>query len=430
MNKVWIVAKQVFSKTVKSWSFFWMVASPIVMMAVVAAIGYFISMDFAQSSIGNIAIVDAPVEIQQMIDSAETGNEINYSLSEQEASQHLKDGQIEGYLIYEPEELSLPYYREASSKDIELTQIQTIIESYARLQHAATLGISEQEFEDLRNINLHIERINLSYSDTGEVTEVSADDPAELAKTIVAYIVSMLVFFFIMYYMSIIAQEIASEKGSRIMEILLSKVSAKHHFIGKLLGISMVILLQALIYAVLIFIVTRFVDLYSFGMVSDFITVDIFESSKEVLWLAAIYSLLGIVIYGVLSGFFGSLVSKVEDVNKMIGPLTLVGLAGFYIGMYAMNSSNNPVVQIGSHIPFFTPFVMPFRIAAGTVSQTEIILSIVISIITAIIIVALSLELYKSNVLVYSEQGLIGTLKRSINLWKNERNSNKSIDLK
>lgn len=105
----------------------------------------------------------------------------------------------------------------------------------------------------------------------------------------------------------------------------------------------------------------------------------------------------------------------------MITPIIFTALAGFYIGMYAMTSTNNPIVRIGSQIPLFTPFVMPFRIAAETVSNPEIVLSIIISIIFMVLCLWFSAVFYKSNVLIYSDKGLINTFKRSFALWKSEK---------
>ena len=89
--------------------------------------------------------------------------------------------------------------------------------------------------------------------------------------------------------------------------------------------------------------------------------------------------------------------------------------------MYALASTNNAIVKIGSLVPFFTPFVMPFRVAAETVTSTEILLSIVITIVFMVICLWVSAIFYKSNVLVTSDKGLFATLKRSYQLLKSER---------
>ena len=150
-----------------------------------------------------------------------------------------------------------------------------------------------------------------------------------------------------------------------------------------------------------------------------------FTQIKPVLLYGLLYAVLGISIYSILAAFLGSLVSKVEDVNKMVTPITLIGVAGFYLAMYALNAPNSPVVKIGSFIPFFTPFVMPFRLANDSVMSNEIWLSVAIVLVFLVLSIWLSVAFYKSNVLVYSEKGLIGTFKQSISIWRNERQANR-----
>lgn len=427
MNKTWIVAKQVFRKNVKSWSFFWMVFSPFITLAIVGLVAFFIGRDAAQSSIGEIAVVDAPSEVVLLIQQADTGNEIHFDLSMDEARSQLESDQIEGYLVWEDDLTNLKYYRKTTSKDIDTKSIASVISNYQMLEQAKELGISDQDLMKLQNQNVFIDKINVSFNEGGETKEVSTSNPAEIIKMGAAYGVCFLVFFFIINYVSIISQEIAAEKGSRIMEIILSSISATSHFLGKLLGIAMVIAAQIAIYIIigliLWFIKNQFAVFTDLTAQLPFDLSMIFKESGPVIYLGLLYALLGIIMYTSLSGFLGSLVSKTEDVNKMVSPLVFIGVAGFYIGMYAFNSTNNPVVRIGSQFPLFTPFVMPLRIAAGTVSAQEIVISVILSIVFAIILLMVSMVFYKSNVLVYSDKGMINTLKRSYQLWKSERSS-------
>ena len=130
---------------------------------------------------------------------------------------------------------------------------------------------------------------------------------------------------------------------------------------------------------------------------------------------------MGVLIYASLAGFLGSLVSKVEEVNKTITPITLFAVAGLYTGMFAMQSPNNIVVKVMSYIPLTTPFVMPFRISTETVAQNELIIAIIISVIFSIVCFWIATIFYRSNVLTYSDKGVINTLKRSFQLWKSDR---------
>lgn len=424
MNKIGIIIKEVYRKNVLSWSFFWMIMSPILMVGVVLLIGYFIGRTQADSSIGDIAVVGADAEVQELIEQVDHGNNIDYSLSLQEAQDALQADVVEGYLVFSDEAELPTYYKKTTSKEISLAPFETALSQRQFINLAESLGLTNEQLEEIQNIDVNIESINVSVNEEGEAVEQSEDDPVRFARIGIAYAVSFIVFIFIMNYVSIISQEIAVEKGSRIMEIVLSSVTPTAHFLGKLIGILFVIVTQVLIYGVLYFLISFIVR--QFNLLTDFAGFDIssiLAGTGNVLALGILYAIIGILIYTVLAGFLGSLVSKTEDVNKTITPIVFLALGGFYIGMFALNSTNNPLVRISSQIPLFTPFIMPFRVAAETVSSTEITISIVLSIVFMIFVLWFSLMFYKSNVLVYSDKGMINTFKRSFALWKSERAS-------
>lgn len=424
MGKMWIVIKEVYRKNVLSWSFFFMVMGPILMVAVVGAVIFFIGQDQSTSSYGEIAVVNSTPQIQEVIQQSDQQNEIQFDLDQAEAAQQLNEDGIEGYLVIDSSEetLSANFYRKTTSKDINLSNIQQGLNAYYLNETAENMGLSSEQLTQIQATQIGFETINIQLEESGETTETSASDPTVFVRQGVAYAVSFIVFIFIMNYVGIISQEIAAEKGSRIMEIILSSISATKHFFGKMIGIGLVILTQIAAYVVLFFIFRLVLQQFDiFGFLDDIDIGYYMSNSGNVLFLGLVYSLIGILIYTSIAGFLGSLVSRTEDVSKMITPIIFTALAGFYIGMYAMTSTNNPIVRIGSQIPLFTPFVMPFRIAAETVSNPEIVLSIIISIIFMVLCLWFSAVFYKSNVLIYSDKGLINTFKRSFALWKSEK---------
>lgn len=424
MNKAWIVIKEVYRKNVLSWSFFFMVMSPIFMIAVFGGIGYLIAQDQMSSSAGEVAIVNADSEVQAVISASEEQSVFNFDLTEEEANQALNSDEIDGYLVIEQTEETLDglFYRKPTSKDINTSILQQALGNFHLSNVAESMGMSQEQLEQIQTSTVGIETIILQTGDDGTTTETSSQDPTVLVRQGVAYAVSFIVFMFIMTYVSIISQEIAAEKGSRIMEIILSSISATTHFIGKMIGVGLVILTQLASYVVIFFLLRLVVQQMDFFNFLDDLDIGYYmANSGNVLALGALYAIIGILIYTSIAGFLGSLVSTTEDVNKMITPIIFTALAGFYIGLYANFSTNNPIVRIGSQIPLFTPFVMPFRIAAETVGNGEIILSFIISVIFMALCLWFSAVFYKSNVLVYSDKGLVNTFKRSFALWKSEK---------
>lgn len=424
MSKAWIVIKEVYRKNVLSWSFFFMVLGPIIMLLVFTGIGFLIAQDQMSSTAGTVALVNADDEVREVILVGDANNAFVLDLTEEEAKSELNEDHIDGYLVIErtEESLSGTYYRKPTSKDINVGSIQQALATFHLNNTAEQMGLNQEQLLQIQSSTVDIDTIILQTSDAGLTTEISSQDPTVLVRQGVAYGVSFIVFMFIMTYVSIISQEIAAEKGSRIMEIILSSISASTHFIGKMVGIGLVILTQLLAYVILFFLARLFIQqLDFFNFLEQFNIGYYLTQSGNVMLLGALYAIIGILIYTSIAGFLGSLVSTTEDVNKMITPIIFMALAGFYIGLYANVSTNNPVVRIGSQIPLFTPFVMPFRIAAETVGSTEIVISFIVSIIFMVICLWVSIIFYKSNVLVYSDKGLINTFKRSFALWKSER---------
>lgn len=99
-----------------------------------------------------------------------------------------------------------------------------------------------------------------------------------------------------------------------------------------------------------------------------------------------------------------------------------IGLIGYMIGItFGTNDPQNIVVKVTSFIPLISSYIMPVRLATETASTMEAIVSLVILAVFGIILTIFSAHLYKSNVLVYSEGGIIQSLKQSISILKNEQ---------
>lgn len=429
MSKFWIIVGEVYRKNVKSWSFLFLVLSPIILALIGGGIGTFIAKEEENQSIGAIGLVSNNKDLIAHLQTSQDGNEYRSYQEDEEAQKDLANKRIEGYLLIEGQEeaVQVTYYRQPSSKEINLTAIEAQIASYYQKSLYTQAGIELSLVNQIQSLHYPIQTVNLSFDDEGNLEKEDSDSFKTRVRQIIAFIVCFIVFMFISSSIGIIAQEIASEKGSRIMEIILSSVSANTHFFGKMVGIGLVILTQMLCYIVIGVISIQFVLPYfmdSSGTEAIVTQVmQVLVDSKADLAIGLVFALLGVVIYAALGGFLGSLVTTTEDSSKAITPVTLMGVLGFYIGMYALSSPNNIVVQIASLFPFTTPFVMPQRIAKGSVSTGEIILSLVLMLALTAFSLMISAVFYKSNVLVTSDKGIFQTFKRSYNLWKSERKS-------
>ncbi|MBT2732575.1 ABC transporter permease [Carnobacterium sp. ISL-102] len=417
MNKFWVIVSDVYKKNVKSFSFLTMVLSPIVMLLIIGGVVYFI--DQTENDTPEIAILTTDQEVQTLLATEEDQFTINKEITTKEAAEEaMKQEELDGYLEVSSENqlVTAKYVDTSSSDTLNVTVLSGLLTAIQLNRKAAEYGLTQQETKELISpANLATETIDF---ENGEIR--SQDSTAETIKMWSSYIVGIAIFIFIINYASIIGTEIASEKGTRIMEVILSSVSSTVHFFGKLAGILLVCLTQIIIYVILILIAYPFVKNMKF--IQELLQgIDLGELLSNLIGTTLIYFVLGIILYAGLAAFFGSLVTKIEDVNKAVTPLIFLAMIGFYGGLFAFASPNQLIVKVGSYIPFFTPFIMPFRVASETVSTVGIGISIVVMIVFTILFTLLSLVMYRSNVLVYSDAGMMKTMKTSWSILKNER---------
>lgn len=420
MNKFWVITKEVYKKNVKSLGFIVMVLMPIVVVAVIAGIGYFVGQDSEQET--PVAVL-ADENIQQVFEAEDWNFEIDESIeTEEEADEALADEEIEAYISVQTQGSDIQaevVHEDALSDSLPLiTEALTNIQSTMR---ANQLGLSQEEVMGLSEAAT-VEERNVRIEE-GQVSE-GADDESTFAQQGGAYFVSIAILMFIMTYAGIIAEEVANEKGTRIMEIILSSATATNHFFGKLAGVVLILLTQITAYAVIA------VGAFFYFRDNEFLQellalIDMRAMLQELLGYTLIFFITGVLMYVVLAAFLGSLATKMEDVNKVVTPIAMLAVIGFYVGMFALSAPDNLFNVVFSYIPLFTPFVMPFRIAADSASQLGIWLSIVGTIAFSALISFVSLAFYRSNVLVYSDSNIFGTIKRSWSIMQSNRKAKK-----
>ncbi|WP_368645889.1 ABC transporter permease [Alkalibacterium putridalgicola] len=422
MSKYWVITKEVYKKNVKSFGFAVMVLSPLLVFAFIAGLTYYFSQEEQQAPDVSIAVLTENESINQIFSNEEWGFEIEKEIgTETEAEEALLDESISGYLVAEVEngtiDAQLVYTDDMSEL---LPIIQEALSNYQTMVRADQLELAPEEVMALSEpVMIDEQFVNV---EEGTLTQEEFSD--RMIQQGGAYFVSIAIMIFIMTYAGIIAEEVASEKGTRIMEIILSSASATNHFFGKLTGVMLILLTQIAIYAVVGF--GAWLYFKDAQIVQDLIGgVDVAAIFQELMGYTLIFFIVGVLMYVVLAAFFGSLATKMEDVNKAVTPIVFLALTGFYVGIFAFTAPDNMFVAVFSYIPLFTPFVMPFRIAAETVSTFGVWMSIIGTVGFAIVISFIALAFYRSNVLIYSDTNLLGTIKRSWSIMQSNKKAKK-----
>ena len=223
-----------------------------------------------------------------------------------------------------------------------------------------------------------------------------------------SYVAGFIIYFFVITYLSMITTDIASEKGSRALEMLLVSVRPETHFKAKITGVILLALTQFLIMFGVLFALVRFTKE---GKLWDSFVNVVNELNISYIFYIVAFLFATIILFLIIGALFGSLVSKVEEAGQVMLPATMITLIGFYIMLSGLGNPDTMLIKVFSYIPFTSGMVMPMRIGATDIGTFEPVISLVILIATIVVLYYLTISLYKRSVLTYASGGIVAKLK-------------------
>lgn len=420
MNAVKIVFNQVFRKNLKSGTWWSIVLSPLVLGLIMFGIGYYVSSTTAPAEVG----VVAAQPIQQGL-SKQSSDSVKYRTygSQAAAEKALRYKKIDGVLTVNAQ---TPYTsRYISRQGGQDVSKNTLTADLSQLNTAAVAGELHLTGAQLTKLLTPptVTTRSVTFSDSGKMSTKGGAD--EGAKYFLAMAISVLFYGFLLSYGSMTAQEIATEKGSRIEEMILAAISARAQFIGKILGIMALMVVQIILYGIatgIALLVGRNNQTIR-GIVSQ---VDWSMLDGSFLAVTLGFFIVGILSYTVLSALLGSLVASQEQAGQASMPVVMLSLIGYLASLMSANGST-PLMSIMSYIPFLSPMMMPSRLAVGQVSSGEAVIALVISTAFLIVFTWLAAKLYETNVLAYSDNSIWHALRQSWTIARSERGRGKAV---
>ncbi len=253
----------------------------------------------------------------------------------------------------------------------------------------------------------------------GEVMSIQIDSTTEslgadqMQNFFYTYIMIFALYMVILLYGQMVATNVATEKSSRAMEVLITSAKPASMMFGKVLASCIAGLVQLVAVfgsALLFFNLNR-----SYWGDNEIIG-SIFDMPPELIGYMLVFFILGFLVYAFMFGAVGSTASKLEDINTSVMPITMLFIIAFFVVMFSMSSGNIDTVlmKVCSYIPFTSPMAMFTRIAMSTVPLYEIAVSVTILIGSVIGIGVLSAKIYRVGVLMYGNPPKIGTLLKAV----------------
>ena len=239
----------------------------------------------------------------------------------------------------------------------------------------------------------------------GEILSVTVESHVEtlgkdqMQNFFYTYIMIFALYMVIMLYGQMVATNVANEKSSRAMEVLITSAKPTSMMFGKVIasciaGFSQLVIVFGT--AILCYNINK-------ESLSNPIIASIFDIPIELFVYLIVFFILGFLIYAFLYGAVASTVSKLEDINTSIMPITYLFIIAFMVVMFSMGSGevDNMAMLVCSYIPFTSPMAMFTRICMSTVPWYEIAISISILITSTVGVGVLAAKIYRMGVLLY-----------------------------
>ena len=278
-------------------------------------------------------------------------------------------------------------------------------------------AMADTVLQEVYRVNAMVQN-GLTLEQAGEIMSVQIESGTEtlgkdqMQNFFYTYIMIFALYMVILLYGQMVATNVATEKSSRAMEVLVTSAKPTSMMFGKVLasciaGFSQLVLVFGT--AIVLYNVNK-------DALSNPIIASIFDIPLELFIYLIIFFILGFLIYAFMFGAIGSTVSKLEDINTSVMPITYLFIIAFMVVIFSMTSGSvdNTAILICSYIPFTSPMAMFTRICMSTVAWYEIVISIAILIASTVGIGILSAKIYRVGVLLYGMPPKLSTIIKTV----------------
>lgn len=393
-TQIKLVARQTYRVRVKTFGFWAMVLSPLLFGALIAGLGWIMT-SMAGNETPKLAIVNQP-QLQQTLKSAGLKADLTSANNVQDAKKSLTNGKIDGYLLNQNQHFTLITSSDGSAKFDE-TQIRNALTQIQLAKRASQLHLSAAQVASLQ------EPADLTMQTQSKTGEKAGGDAAQTANYAVASGAGVLIFIFLTFYIGIIAQEIANEKSSRIMEILLAATSARTQFMGKMLGVFGLALTHLAVYVVVLLAVRQFApDQAVVKMAAQILS----GVDATFVMMTTLLVLMGIALYLILGAVVAALVNDQSQVQQATQPVIFLSMVGYLLSFMVASQPNNVLIKVLSYVPFVSQTLMPARLALEYATMTDALIAFGGQLVALAVVFYFGEKIYRRNVLMYSDDNI------------------------
>jgi ABC-2 type transport system permease protein len=208
---------------------------------------------------------------------------------------------------------------------------------------------------------------------------------AELVSTIVPY----MFYFLLLLGSSYLMRSVVSEKENRTAEVLLLSLNPRDLMVGKILAMSVVVLVQIVIWVGGGLLVLR--------RGADLLQVAQFTFPPGFLVWAFLFLMLGYLLFASIMAAAGALATNAREGGQMTWLLIIPLMPTLMFSTMFLEEPNHPLVVVLSLFPFSSPSAMVTRLAVSEVPTWQILVSLGALGLTTYLVISLAGRFFRAG---------------------------------
>jgi ABC-2 type transport system permease protein len=408
MRNVWLVVKREYMERVRSKAFIiFTVLTPTLVAAVTILPSKLIGMK--SSGTRHVVVVASNrgvgEAVQQQLESRDADSEREESLNlkvdvqvaptdalRKQLSAEVGDSKLDGYLWLTDDAIAarkFTYSTRNSSDFIETSLVKNAVTTALMKQQLASHGVARNEVDDL------LKPVSM---DTVSVDKGTEKKAGGVGVILMPFVLMMMIYVPLIIYGVAVMRSVLEEKTTRIVELLLSSITARQLMAGKILGVGSVGLTQVGIWTLLGAVAGTPAMVAAKPYLAEM------QMPLSSYLFFPVFFILGYFLYSTMYATVASMVNSEEEAQQMQWPVMLPLIICTTFAMSVIRQPNSPLAFWTSMFPLTAPIIMFVRILVQQPPVWQIALSIAILLATIYGLVSLCSRIYRVGILMYGKR--------------------------
>lgn len=319
-----------------------------------------------------------------------------------DATKALLAGDIDEYFVIPPDYVSTGVVRLYTLKK----QLEPPVDIRIAIQNFLLSNLLSEKVPTttVGRVKAPLNLVSVRLTETGAI----APEQGGFGNVIIPTIFGMLLMFAIIFSSSYLLQGLGEEKENRLIEILLSSVSARQLFIGKVMGIGFAGLVQVGVWAISAPLLLRLASSTFGGFVSSI------RLPAAFLLLAVVYFVLGYLLFAVISAAVGSVSASSREGQQLITVFTMPMISPLWFMSLLMMFPDSPIWVLLTLLPITAPVEVMLRLGVSDIPAWQLAASIAILALSIIGMMLLTVKIFRAHLLMYGKRPRLREIIRSL----------------